>query len=214
MRFVMISFLFLGWAFWELSGGEDFEPRGIRAPTPAPVAEVSPKPAPPLVKTEAETLVAKVKLTPHKPEPTPQEETAALSTLTSEERLAALARSRASLGKGLSLFAMDSDQTITLASLEQGALSLRVEPTEPGPEDERAETETYASPAPDLREVTAARVNMRDGPGTIYPVIARLTIGHEVEVLDDSGTGWLRLRVLPEQQIGWIAASLISKKSN
>ncbi|WP_239059829.1 SH3 domain-containing protein [Ruegeria sp. PrR005] len=214
MRFVMISFLFLGWAFWELSGGKDFEPRGVRAPKAEQVAAAPEKPAAPLVKTEPATLVAKVKLPPHKPEPAVQEETAALSSLTSEERLAVLARSRASLGKGLSLFEVDPGKTITLASLEQGALSFRVEPTEPGPEQDEAAPEAFTPPAPDLREVTAARVNMRDGPGTIYPVIARLTIGHKVEVLDDTGTGWLRLRVLPEQQIGWIAASLVSKKSN
>ncbi|SDE28362.1 SH3 domain-containing protein [Ruegeria marina] len=214
MRFVIISFLFLGWAFWELSGGADFEPRGVRAPKSERVAETPQKSAVPLVKSEPAALVAKVKLTPYKPEPTRQEETVAPSALTSEERLAALARSRASLGKGLSLFETDPGQTITLASLEQGALSFRVEPTEPGPQDEQPGTRAIAPPGPDLREVTVARVNMRDGPGTIYPVIARLTIGHAVEVLDDSSTGWLRLRVLPEQQIGWIAASLISKKSD
>ncbi len=51
---------------------------------------------------------------------------------------------------------------------------------------------------------------MRDGPGTIYPVVARLDIGHNVEVLGDSGTGWLRLRTLPEDQFGWISSSLVS----
>ncbi|MCU9838588.1 SH3 domain-containing protein [Ruegeria sp. WL0004] len=214
MRFVIISFLFLGWAFWELSGGKDFEPRGVRAPKAEQVAAALEKPAAPLVKTEPATLVAKVKLTPRKPEPAVEEETVALSSLTSEERLAVLARTRATLGKGLTFFETDPGKTITLASLEQGALSFRVEPTEPGPEQDEATPEASAPAVPDLREVTAARVNMRDGPGTIYPVIARLTVGHKVEVLDDTGTGWLRLRVLPEQQIGWIAASLVSKKSN
>ena len=36
MRFVIISFLFMGFAFYELSGGADFEPRGRR---PAPATE-------------------------------------------------------------------------------------------------------------------------------------------------------------------------------
>ena len=82
------------------------------------------------------------------------------------------------------------------------------------------EPEPVAAPAPppelkpDLRKVTGTRVNMRDGPGTIYPVIARLVLGDEVEVLSTSGTGWLRLRTLPERRIGWVASSLIGKKAD
>ena len=63
--------------------------------------------------------------------------------------------------------------------------------------------------ATDLREVAGTRVNMRDGPGTIYPVIARLHLGQEVEVLDDSGTGWLRLRTTEGRVTGWASKSLI-----
>ena len=59
--------------------------------------------------------------------------------------------------------------------------------------------------------MAGTRVNMRDGPGTIYPVILRLRIGQQVEVLETSGTGWLRLRTVQGQQVGWVAASLISK---
>lgn len=47
----------------------------------------------------------------------------------------------------------------------------------------------------DLREVTAARVNMRDGPGQNFDVIAKLTNGQQVEILQDPGDGWVKLRV-------------------
>ena len=45
----------------------------------------------------------------------------------------------------------------------------------------------------DRRTIRASRVNMRQGPGTSYPVITRLLGGEEVIVIEDSGTGWLHL---------------------
>ena len=105
---------------------------------------------------------------------------------------------------------MEFGPHLMLASLEQGAAGLTV--AVPVVENENPAEPAASSPPPaDIREITGTRVNMRDGPGTIYPVITRLTIGHEVEVLGESGTGWLRLRTMPEEQIGWISASLVSK---
>lgn len=214
MRFVILSFIFLGWAFWELSGGSDFEPRGIRS-APVETASVAPRPEPKsLVEIRADTLVAKPALTPQRTvqnvQSEPEVEDNPEQTL--KDNVAQLALARTQLGSGLDLFASQNDQTLTLASLEQGATSLTTVETAPEP------TETVAEPIPepvrDIREVTGTRVNMRDGPGTVFPVIGRLNIGHQVEVLGESGTGWLRLRVLPEQNIGWIAASLVSKKAD
>lgn len=37
-RFMAVCFLFLGWAFWELSGGADFEP-SVRASAPEAIEE-------------------------------------------------------------------------------------------------------------------------------------------------------------------------------
>ena len=219
MRFVMLSFVFLGWTFWELSGGSEFEPRGVREAKPEKVTSVARPDPKPIVEVSAATLVAKPAVTEasfkaaQKPEPAAE---TVEDELTSEQKLAQLARIRATLGGGLSLFPGDSGKTLTLASLEQGAASFKtVAAPEPEADLPQAEPEpAYTPPEPDLREVAGTRVNMRDGPGTNYPVITRLNIGHKVEVLDESGDGWLRLRVLPEQHVGWIASSLISKKAN
>lgn len=211
MRFVLISFVFMGLAFYELSGGTDFEPRGLRPEKPEPVAYVpKQKPAPVSEPVTAVALVAKPVLEPRKtttvqraPDPEPE--------LTAEETAARLAQISVSLQSGLNTAGQELGTTFTLASLEQGASSFQLAPTEePVTEPQAAE---LSEPEPDIREILGTRVNMRDGPGTIYPVVARLNIGHKVEVLSESGTGWLRLRVLPEQQMGWIAASLVSKKS-
>lgn len=211
-RFIVCSFLLLGWVFYEMSGGADF----VTPVAPVAVAEVDDKPAPRAASTVAVTARSK-------PEPTPVA-VATVATVREPELVAEIAtkpettnldRARTSLSQGLdlgsSLFpATESGQVLTLASLEQGATSLTtvaVEPVAP----ETTLTTSVVEPVADIRKVTGTRVNMRDGPGTIYPVIARVTSGHEVEVLDDSGTGWLRLRTLPGRQIGWISASLVSK---
>ena len=61
-----------------------------------------------------------------------------------------------------------------------------------------------------MREIVATRVNMRAGPGTSSDILMRLAKGDSVEVLEDNGSGWLRLRALPADRVGWIAARLVS----
>lgn len=208
MRFVLISFAFLGFAFYELSGGADFEPRGVRPAKPEKVAYTpAPKPQPVAEPVNAVALVAKPVLTPRQvtrdvPEP------AARPELSAEETATRLAQIKPGLQTGLNGFGQNVGASLTLASLEQGATSIQT-----NTETEAPQVAAPVEPKADIREILGTRVNMRDGPGTIYPVVGRLNIGHKVEVLGESGTGWLRLRVLPEQQMGWIAASLVSKKT-
>jgi len=202
-RLIIVSFLILAWAFYELSGGGAFEPRGLRPPKPAPrEAVVRPKPAP------AAPVIAPRRDRADAPsETTPETQRAALKArqLARADRLAQI---RQGLGTDLSGFS-GAGAGIALTALDQGIAGLRETTPEPA-----LAPAPPPKPKPDLREVTGTRVNMRDGPGTIYPVVARLALGEEVEVLSASGTGWLRLRTLPDQQIGWVAASLVSKKAD
>ena len=68
-------------------------------------------------------------------------------------------------------------------------------------------------PEKDFRSVTGSRVNLREGPGTGYPVLTSLKRGDEVEILADPGTGWVQLRLLNGDVAGWMAASLLSPPS-
>ena len=204
-RLIIVSFLILGWTFYELSGGSAFEPRGVRPPKPEPqLAEAPPKSVP------AAPVIAPRQTRDAAPEEaTPETRRAALKArqLARADRLAQIRQ-----GLGVQLTGLSGDGAgIALTTLEQGAVGLRETAVEPEP---AAAPAPLPEPKPDLREVTGTRVNMRDGPGTIYPVVARLVLGDEVEVLSTSGTGWLRLRTLPERRIGWVAASLISKKAD
>ncbi|GAA6199621.1 SH3 domain-containing protein [Aquicoccus sp. SU-CL01552] len=207
-RLIIVSFLILGWTFYELSGGGAFEPRGVRPPRPAPQqAAIRPDPA---ATAPTAPLIAPRKAR----DGAPAEVTAATQRAALKARQLArtdrLAQIRQGLGVQLTGFS-GAGSGLALTTLEQGAVGLRETAVEPEPV---AAPAPPPEPKPDLRKVTGTRVNMRDGPGTIYPVIARLVLGDEVEVLSTSGTGWLRLRKLPERRIGWVAASLISKKAD
>lgn len=204
MRLIVVTFAALGWSFYVMSGGPDFEPRGTRDAQPVQVASVAEAAKKPEHVQPAQELVTNVAvrapLVRQQPQPASQDPAV----------IAAVQENQTPI-TGLSAFA-NQGANFTLASLEDGAAGLR-----------QAETEVLndAPPAPevfevekDIREISGTRVNLRDGPGTIYPIIGKTTIGQKVEVLGESGTGWLRLRVVSAQQVGWISASLVRKTAN
>lgn len=199
-RLILISFAILGWTFYVMSGGSNFEPRGMRSEQPVRLAA---KPAPEQP-TDTAALVANVTTR------TPVVGTQPVAAQTAALEVPAEATSLEALN-GISI-TDDPAATITLASLEDGVAGL----TETSTETTEDTTLPAAQPElpKDIREISGTRVNMRDGPGTIYPIVGKATIGQKVEVLSDSGTGWLRLRVLPQQQVGWISTSLVRKTAN
>ena len=211
-RFVMVSFLFMGWTFYEVSGGANFAPP--KRPDPIAVAKLDPivdqqVTAASLVTTPVMQPVLQPRSTevttaqPDRPQADPE-----LRSRVALRQIAAVGET--SFGFGLDAnVAQTNDSSVQLASLSDGLTPLSGNNII---SDTVAEPIIPLPPAADLRRVTASRVNMRDGPGTLYPVVNKLNRDAAVEVLDDSGTGWLRLRVVDGEQIGWIAASLISKK--
>ena len=62
----------------------------------------------------------------------------------------------------------------------------------------------------DIRAVSGDRVNLREGPGTNYSVIDQLVRGDKVEVLQDEGEGWVKLRPVGGGTIGWMASFLLT----
>lgn len=62
--------------------------------------------------------------------------------------------------------------------------------------------------APDARrEVAGDRVNLRDGPGTSFPVVGRLARGEAAEVLERRGD-WARVRVGANE--GWMSERFLA----
>lgn len=220
-RFVMVSFIVMGWSFYELSGGSDFTPP--EKPAPSLVATAEPAASTKRAVT-ALSLVTQPVLRPaqqtsllfndNKIAAAAIKRPVANPGLRGEIALTQIATIGSSLEFGLQVNAQPSnDNTMQLASLSAGLTSLTGNQVIPDVAIEPIIPQVnLQAQAIDLRHVTATRVNMRNGPGTIYPVVTKLSQDASVEVLDDSGTGWLRLRVVADETTGWIAASLISKK--
>jgi hypothetical protein len=197
-RFILITFAFLAWGFYELSGGNEFEPMraSVEASTPvaqtelpaAPVAEVTEAPAetetfvdtdPPVVAetTQAETVVAETVVIATAEEAVPENVDVPLSdgTVTSSQ-----------------------DTPAIIPSLIVGDTTQQAEPATP---------EVYTG---DVRRVSGSRVNVRGGPGTDFGVVTRLLRGDEVEVILDNGDGWVKMRPIDGGPEGWMADFLLT----
>jgi uncharacterized protein YgiM (DUF1202 family) len=65
-------------------------------------------------------------------------------------------------------------------------------------------------PDVECRVVSGTRVNLRSGPGTGHAVVAQLVRDQEVEVLTDEGDGWVKLRALDGNDIGWMSGKFLA----
>jgi SH3 domain-containing protein len=227
MRYVVFSFLILGWVFYELSGGADFQPRSASRTAPSPgAAEVA-------ADTGSDTAVVS-KLAPEPETPGRVVETPQLVRATPVTVLAVppapaeVSPSRASLTFNPSP-SLIGDTSVpaapaalaSLASLEQGGAQfaalpfdsvIRVPGATPAPVSTETPPNTEPAEVPDIRTIAGSRVNMRLGPGVNYAVVTSLARGAQVEVLEDPGNGWLKLRTLEGDLAGWTAASLVASR--
>ncbi|SHH92816.1 SH3 domain-containing protein [Marivita hallyeonensis] len=99
--------------------------------------------------------------------------------------------------EGLAIARMEASEPVTVADEPDQVAA--IEPIAPAPE-----------PVRDIRFVDADRVNMRSGPGTDFDVVGKLLRDDMIEILDDAGTGWLRLRVTATGEEGWMADWLVT----
>lgn len=194
-RFVILSFVGLGFAFYELSGGADFEPP-VRTVTPSPVAEAAPATTTSPVQTE---LVQQAGLP-----------TVPATPVTRPTDVSAQLRTAALVSDGKTRLTL-ATEGLQMASLEGGLAAGTVAVSAVTPD---VVEETPEEIALDIRTVRASRVNMRQGPNTTYPILSRLLAGDKVEILRDEGAGWAMLKVEKTGQVGWIATSLLSPKGS
>ncbi|QBF30049.1 SH3 domain-containing protein [Thalassococcus sp. S3] len=189
-RFILVSFLVLGWAFYELSGGADFEPRGRVADNVDPLMDeqvaTAPTELPAVTRAEPAALVEVPRVTATL-QPAISPEPAKVDLVTADDETTPPPVTLVSLGQSAEQFAQP------LAVLEQDT-----------------EQQAFLEPEPDIREITGSRVNMRNGPGTSYGIITSLTRGTGVEVIDDAGNGWVKLRPVDGGQVGWMAGRFLT----
>ncbi|WP_299688669.1 SH3 domain-containing protein [uncultured Tateyamaria sp.] len=202
-RFIVITFAFLAFAFYELSGGADFDPietRMARIDAPADVTQ-----------TVLDTDVADASVAT--PAPLPENVTRVSLDLASVDdvlRPASTLRTRPAVQR-----AVETSEPVTEEEPTLILPSLLVDRPVITPvdfnDDGTVQTVAAAGPANEVRQVTGRSVNVRGGPGTNYSVVNRLVRGDQVEVLQDPGDGWVKLRPLNGGTVGWMADFLLSE---
>lgn len=201
-RFILLSFVFLGLGFYELSGGADFDPVAAR---------------------EAAVLARGGSL-----DRDPAADMRLAGAVQEEDALPSVTR--------MSLNLTSFDDVLSDDAPRQPQSSATIEPAEPAQNAIAVTPVTFENPADnqtvlpslifpgnsarassdavteprDLRLVSASAVNMRGGPGTGFDVVTRLDRDTQVEVLQDDGTGWVRLRPVEGGPEGWIADFLLT----
>lgn len=187
-RFILVTFAMLGWAFYELSGGSDYAPLDGSLQAETRDASETDLPASTVAasaeedRDDARGIVAN----------------SARGTSAFELTLAAARETAPVAEPDPKPWESASASLFSDPVLPPGARARVAALPEPEPE-----------PAADIRTVSAAAVNMRNGPGTGYSVLARLSFGDRVEVLNDPGQGWVKLRVEETGRVGWMAESLL-----
>lgn len=209
-RFILLSFVFLALGFYELSGGANFDP--IEAREAAVTARAERDGTDPETVTAAlagEAAATKIeKSVPASDEPVVAR--ASLNLVTVDEVLQ-------ETGPVVQIPSPAPAESIALESLEvsEPELPLLPEPEIVLPSIAFAGTTLQASSTAvslprDIRSVAGTSVNLRAGPGTEHAVITQLDKNIQVEVLQDSGTGWVQLRPLVGGPTGWVADFLLT----
>jgi len=204
-RFIVLSFLVMGWGYYELSGGADFvperRPETVATPAPElapdPAAEViaaAPEPAAEPDPLDAVTIVTRAETGDIDALPEPESLTDDAITIEADSVADALAQALAepvlNTGEPDPLPAADETAALT-------------DDAETGAQPDAALTGDAGA----LREVTGDTVNLREGPGTNFTVLDRLTRGTVVSVLDTGPDGWVYVEA--NGQIGWMSADFI-----
>ena len=223
-RLILVTFAFLGWSFYELSGGSEYQPRVNSLQAQAAIKR-------------AEVAMAQAEQPATQPQQveTVQDDTAVVTR-------AAASLSDLNLSEDTGRFRI----TLASASVDDGAIDTQVPTVRAQPvvananaaieaaigeaieaaatdEPEVFSLETYvngqtgsvvaassAGDGMDIRKVTGKVVNMRSGPGTEFDKLGRLKQGAEVIVLDEPGNGWVMLEVVSTGESGWMADWLVT----
>jgi hypothetical protein len=204
----------MGWGFYELSGGADFQP-----PAPVATAKADTAAPAPTASRLAQSQKARAAQTRSRTPAASETPQVVLASLAPDQSTNKTNRAPSAAQVTERAAARNDTPPATPESPENRVFSLQ-DMVMPPPATNAANPNGIqpVRPTPartaDMREIVASSVNMRAGPGTSSDILMRLGRGDSVEVLEDSGTGWLRLRALPQDRVGWIAARLVSPASD
>ena len=212
IKFMIVCFLILGWAFYEMSGGSEFEPERR--------ADAQPTEAEPIVASEADPVeVARTANEPALADPEASTENVEIALsdpiVTESDGSIQQRLATALVTSAVTEVVLDSNLG---ASSTEGVLAAVEDVTNALPQNVVAiATETVvetivSEPSPvDLRRVSGSRVNMRSGPSTDFTVLDTLDGGTATEVIERDTNGWVLVRVQNTGQEGWMAERLLER---
>lgn len=189
--FILLTFGFLGFAFYEMSGGSDFEPASAR------IAAAEPEVVEPVKVAQAETPAAEDKAVV--PAAT---QTASITKIDSSPSVTRVALNLTNVNDAVEAA---SERTTTGARIIDSAETPQIILP-----SLIATTNDGATAGGDIRTVAGNRVNVRGGPSTNYGIVSKLTRGIEVRVLEDNGDGWVRMQPVDGGEAGWMADFLLT----
>jgi hypothetical protein len=205
LRFIFTTFAFLGYSFYVISGGADYQPReGSRQ------AVALEQRAAAMTSEARPARIETVSLPPAQPP-------AMIHLASATPGLDIVSRSATDLS-ALGQTLVGLDKTLDNSDQPQPAVDKRIESLSLAQPAAFAQAAGYAtaSTAPvvqdlrDLRRITGTSVNMRAGPGTKFGILQRVGRDTQVEVLETMENGWIRLRLVDSKRVGWVSAKLVS----
>lgn len=200
-RLILVSFAFLGWSFYVLSGGSDYRPNANSIQARAVLDNQRPKPRP--LRVNVIELSQDGAFAP---------DTSVTRTITSLSDLGLTAGKRVAvtLASAEAVPTAQVAAVINVPTVKAAPVAVPETPElDAGAEQVETAQDSLAQ-SRDIREVAGTKVNMRTGPGTNYGRVGQLTRGTEVIVLRDAGNGWIKLKVLDTGRIGWMADRLLT----
>lgn len=232
-RFIFLTFGFMGWAFYEMSGGANFVPAGPQmagseASTSTLIASANAGTASSSLVTAAAANAAnaarKVEspITPFAQKAAARDDTVTrvalnLTTLSDlpqandamVQKAVATPTDRA--GAKVVKAKVVNNPTAMVQNASYTATTPNAPAVIPSLINSSDNGATFVSTTQsDIRKVNGTRVNVRGGPGTNFGVVGKLGEGEAVEIVEDNGAGWVRFRSVDGTESGWMADFLLS----
>lgn len=186
--FILLTFGFLAFAFYEMSGGSDFQPASAR------IAKEAPQVVDPVVVAEAPTAAE------------PPVETATITPIDSTPSVTRVALNLTNLSDAAEEVTREAPAPTQATIIDSTETPQIILPSLIVSSDSPATTEAYS----DIRTVSGNRVNVRGGPSTNYGIVSKLTRGEAVKILEDNGEGWVRMQPVDGGESGWMADFLLT----
>lgn len=214
-RLIVVTFAFLGWSFWYLSGGSDYAPREGSLQYAAKVEETRLNQQAALAAARDQVARPDAGATKISPKLLSGMDQSATVTLASATTTAPLSDSAKRKTLTLNSDRAVQDAGVMTVSADPEKIALLVAAAEVGMQNPAAaahvqKASAKAADGRDVRKVRSNRVNLREGPGTDYGVAGKLGRGDLVEVIADNGDGWVKLEVVDSGEIAWVADFLLA----